>query len=96
MSKKADEKTNPKAPNTSDLDRDAPTRPLPEAQATMPPQKVPDTADVRAGPGDAGATHQPTQLPPTAEKNRRFDGIGRIVLIVGIAVPVILILVALF
>ena len=82
--------------DTSDPDRKPTSKPLPETHATMPTEHAADKADVRAGPGDAGATYSPTPLPPNEKKNRKLDAPGRIILTIAIAVPVILLLIALF
>ena len=51
--------------------------------------------EVRAGPGDAGASDKPDTL-PSEPQTKPMDGVSKVVLAVGIAVPVILLIVALF
>ena len=70
--------------------------PLFAPDAVVQPNPTPDPGEVRAGPGDVGASDAPRALPPSNQNGQQKSAISRIVLAIAIGVPVVLLIAALF
>ncbi len=64
--------------------------------AVVQPNPTPDSGEVRAGPGDVGASDAPRALPPSNQYGQQKSAVPRIVLAIAIGVPVVLLIAALF
>jgi hypothetical protein len=64
--------------------------------AVTQPDPTPNAGEVRAGPGDVGASDAPRTLPKDNQFGATKGATSRIILALGIGVPVVLILAALF